>query len=241
MPVDFATRRSRRLSALNRRLHVVQATRLQTNRRLDADQLPTTSVSARSSKILVVNGDSVLASQVMVQLKQLGSSVIPLFVPSLKAAQLMLRRSSFDLIIGSAMLPDGPLTGLEQDLQKVKNPPPVIVVDTIEEAAEVPLDQEYRFAKLRHIKRSLYQHDIEISQSLLTHDRYIDSVLHEVSTDLRDKLNNPLQEIVAMVYVARNAPSETALVHSALQAIERAAQEMNGAVHSVIGDYTIRL
>lgn len=47
-----------------------------------------------------------------------------------------------------------------------------------------------------------------------------------LSADLRDSLNNPLQEIVAMISVAKTQASESKLDDEALSVITRAAQDM---------------
>ena len=60
----------------------------------------------------------------------------------------------------------------------------------------------------------------------------IESIEEKVSrlgADVRDALNNPLQEIVALVYVARHAPGSQN-TEKALNAIESAAKGMAGVV-----------
>ncbi len=47
-----------------------------------------------------------------------------------------------------------------------------------------------------------------------------------LSADLRDSLNNPLQEIVAMVSVAKHKAEQSKLDDEALSVITRAAQDM---------------
>lgn len=58
--------------------------------------------------------------------------------------------------------------------------------------------------------------------------------VESVSADLRNDLNNPLQEIVTMVFIARSAsPQSDATTTQALDAIDRAAKNMANIVRSI--------
>lgn len=58
--------------------------------------------------------------------------------------------------------------------------------------------------------------------------------VESLSADLRNDLNNPLQEIVAMVFVARSASTDNdATTKKALDAIDRAAKNMATIVRSI--------
>ena len=59
----------------------------------------------------------------------------------------------------------------------------------------------------------------------IIHKRRVDESVKNLGADIRNDLNNPLQEIVAMVFVAKaSGQSETA--DKALEAISNAAQNM---------------
>ena len=63
----------------------------------------------------------------------------------------------------------------------------------------------------------------------IIHKRKVDESIKNLGADIRNDLNNPLQEIVAMVFVAK-ATEESATTNNALEAIDKAAQNLASVV-----------
>jgi signal transduction histidine kinase len=65
--------------------------------------------------------------------------------------------------------------------------------------------------------------------------RRLDRALSELGADIRNDLNNPLQEIVAMAFVAQAAGELSPVAEQALDAIENAAMNLSQVVNALEG------
>jgi len=57
--------------------------------------------------------------------------------------------------------------------------------------------------------------------------------ISSLGADIRNDLNNPLQEIVAMAFVATSSDGLSPIAEEALSAIQRAATNMSSVVNSL--------
>lgn len=169
---------------------------------------------ARKRSVLVINSSRKVASAIKEELE----SSIPhskiYFAPTFTSAASLLRRRPIDLIVSSSVLPDGSVDSLDDVLLELSEVPSVIV-----------------------IRESFGEGGHTIGEKLLGTLRLLDEeaasqeLLSELGADLRNDLNNPLQEIVAMVFVAKAGNS--GMMDSALGAIQNAADNMARVVSDI--------
>jgi signal transduction histidine kinase len=135
----------------------------------------------------------------------------------------MLKRRSIDIILSSTILPDGPLAKLHEVLELMTPPPELVVLSELGTTrSEMDSHPGYRFVELRRFN--------QLSQSqgdAPTEDIRI------LGADIRNDLNNPLQEIVAMAFVAQASQGLSPAADQALAAIERAAGNMASVVEGI--------
>jgi uncharacterized protein YaaW (UPF0174 family) len=84
----------------------------------------------------------------------------------------------------------------------------------------------YEYSRLHRIDKSA---QIQNQTLPIIHKRNVSEHIRSLGADLRNDLNNPLQEIVAMVFVAK-ASGESSATSTALEAIDKAAQNLAGVV-----------
>lgn len=140
-----------------------------------------------------------------------------LYAPSLAIAEWLINSRKIHLIIADAILPDGSISRLNRSLSKLSDLPDLIVVGEKNfKGKQALLDKTYSLEKVSDMRQE--------SKT---------SKVAELGADLRNDLNNPLQQIVAMAFVARNAQGASDLTTEALAAIESAAQSMAGVVWGI--------
>lgn len=163
--------------------------------------------------VLVLNSNRDMANEIASQLASDVDDCTIVYAPTLETAKILLKKRKIDLIVSSPMLPDGHITRLQPVLETISSPPDVVVfADREKRGLELFESSRYQFISVRQV----------ISRD--DSDSYSDT-----SREIRDALNNPLQEIVALVYVAHST-SCTKTTSQALDAIEQAAQKMAGIV-----------
>ena len=86
----------------------------------------------------------------------------------------------------------------------------------------------YEFAAMRRLssRTAARSSVVKSSQESLPPPAPVDSRIRSLGADLRNDLNNPLQEIVAMVFVAQASGAVSESTGQALEAIDRAAKNM---------------
>jgi signal transduction histidine kinase len=139
----------------------------------------------------------------------------------------MLKRRSIDIILSSAILPDGPLSKLHESLQLLSPPPELVILsDLTTTRSDLGSHPGYRFVELRRVP----------SQQPYSQTNGNQQPQHQISSlgaNLRNDLNNPLQEIVAMAFVATSSEGLSPVAEEALSAIQRAATNMATVVNSL--------
>ena len=169
--------------------------------------------------VLVINSSQEMAKAITLQLSLSipGCSII--YAPSVQLASLIIRRRMIDLVVSSPLLPDGPVTNLQAALEELEMPPDLIVVgDSTAQYHDLLKHTRYHYVTQRKVR----------SEDSNT----IDQAVKSLGADIRNDLNNPLQEIVAMVFIARNGKANSN-TKQALDAIDKAAHNMASIVNSL--------
>jgi hypothetical protein len=152
-----------------------------------------------------------------------------MYSPSIEIAKLMLSRRRINLVVSSPILPDGSVEKLRGVLEKLENAPDVVVVGAMSARnAELFTEGGYEFSSMRRIGRPS-----ETSGPVINRRGQppIDRTIKDLGADIRNDLNNPLQEIVAMVFVAQAGHTVSPATEQALKAIDQAAKNMAKVVN----------
>ena len=185
--------------------------------------------SKRPSTALVINASIEMARELTYQLSQAIPDCAILFAPTLSLALWILKRRDIDLIISSAMVPDGSLHDLDIYLEQLSDRPELLIVGDIESSREqITSHPGYRFAELRRVKAELQNLKTEPQQS-----QKLSPDVTALGADIRNDLNNPLQEIVAMAFVAHSSEGLSSTAEMALAAIQKAALGMSAVVNKL--------
>ena len=190
---------------------------------------PSARISKDSSTVLVINASQGLAQEITVELSRTLPGATILFAPTLHLALWILKRRSIDIILSSSVLPDGPLGKLHEFLELMTPPPELVVIsDLTTTRSEMGSHPGYRFVELRRV--SMRQQPVpQIPPSPAAPL----SRISELGADIRNDLNNPLQEIVAMAFVAHSSHGLSPSAEQALSAIQRAASNMATVVNKI--------
>jgi len=192
-----------------------------TTRVLSNDESP----SQSGATVLVINASQDMAQEITFELSKTLPGCSILFAPTLSLALWMLKRRSIDIILSSSILPDGPLSKLHESLEALSPPPElVILTDLSTTRSDLGSHPGYRFVELRRVPSS--KRYAPPTGPAPTH-------ISALGADIRNDLNNPLQEIVAMAFVATASEGLSPVAEEALSAIQRAAGNMASVVNSL--------
>lgn len=174
--------------------------------------------------VLVINASQDLAQEITVELSATLPGSTILFAPTLSLALWILKRRSIDLVLSSSRLPDAPIEKLHEFLELLSPPPELVILsDLTHTRSHMGYHPGYRFVELRRLRTTT----VEAEQPPMK------EVFSELGADIRNDLNNPLQEIVAMAFVAHASDGLSPMAEEALSAIQRAAQNMSTVVNSL--------
>lgn len=192
---------------------------------------PSARASKDSSTVLVINASQGLAQEITVELSRTLPGATILFAPTLHLALWILKRRSIDIILSSSVLPDGPLGKLHEFLELMSPPPELVIIsDLTTTRSEMGSHPGYRFVELRRV--SIRQQQPPPTQIPPSPAAPL-SRISELGADIRNDLNNPLQEIVAMAFVAHSSQGLSPSAEQALSAIQRAATNMATVVNKI--------
>lgn len=184
-------------------------------------------VSQTGATVLVINASQDIAQEITLELSRTLPGCSILFAPTLQLALWMLKRRSIDIILSSATLPDGPLSKLHETLERLPTSPELVILsDLTTTRSELGSYPGYRFVELRRVPT-------QKTRISATTDTPQTKQLSSLGADLRNDLNNPLQEIVAMAFVATSSAGLSPIAEEALSAIQRAATNMATVVNSL--------
>ncbi len=184
------------------------------------------SVIQTGATVLVVNASQQTAQEITLELSRTLPGCSILFAPTLQLALWILKRRSIDIILSSAVLPDGPLSRLHETLETMSPPPELVILsDLTTTRADLGAHPGYRFVELRRVQsRAPYA---------AAENRSNETQITTLGANIRNDLNNPLQEIVAMAFVATSSEGLSPIAEEALSAIQRAASNMSNLVNSL--------
>ena len=207
-----------------------------TQKPVESAPLPLLPPSARTSKdtstVLVINASQGLAQEITVELSRTLPGATILFAPTLHLALWILKRRSIDIILSSSVLPDGPLGKLHEFLELMSPPPELVIIsDLTTTRSEMGSHPGYRFVELRRV--SIRQQQQQLPPNIPPSPAAPLSRISELGADIRNDLNNPLQEIVAMAFVAHSSQGLSPSAEQALSAIQRAATNMATVVNKI--------
>ncbi len=172
--------------------------------------------------VLVINASLEMARELTVELTNTIPGCNILFAPTLSTALWILKRRCIDIILSSSILPDGPLTRLHEFLEQMTPPPELVILSELGTTrSHMGSHPGYRFVELRRLS-VLSKTEVEIEETTEN--------ISALGADLRNDLNNPLQEIVAMAFVAQASQGLSPVAEQALSAIEKAAGNMASVV-----------
>lgn len=193
----------------------------------NVSELPNTEVCSA----LVVNSSYTMAKEITLALTLRMPACAIMYAPTLQLARWILQRRKVDLVVSSGILPDGNVSALVPTFEKMETPPDLVVVGNLSEKSAERLENSgYLFNTVRHLG--------DIKQTKLggkpnAEPQVLQSKIKELGADLRNDLNNPLQAIVAMVFVAQSANQVNPSTIQALEAIDRAAKGMAAVVNKL--------
>lgn len=203
------------------------------------------SLSETEFRVLVINASQEMAKEITLQLtiNMPGCSIM--YAPTIELARWILSRRKIDLVVSSPLLPDGSIIRLKSVLEKSGAPPQVVIVGNLNEAAAEAFEHSgYEIATVKRLSGAFGGSNnqrfspptfLSRSKSSAASVTSLEASekLRTLGADLRNDLNNPLQAIVAMVFVAKAGGSSSAAAQEALDAIENAAKNMSTVVRGL--------
>lgn len=183
--------------------------------------------------VLVINASQETAEELTSELTRTLPGCSILFAPTLHLALWILKRRTIDLILSSAVLPDGNISKLHEALEVMSPPPELVVIsDLTSYRGDLGSHPGYRFVELRRVP-SGEASKVVSGVGEVGGTKVNGGDVSALGADLRNDLNNPLQEIVAMAFVATTSDGLSAVAEEALNAIQRAASNMSSVVNSL--------
>lgn len=183
--------------------------------------------------VLVINSCQEMAKEINLELMRTFIGAAITYAPTFKLAKMMLLRKNFDLVVSSSRMPDGGVQSLQETLNSKTSPPQLVVIGDARSTKSAPLVSGYLFSSIRKISQpEISRHIRPLASDNQTQQSVQDSI-QNLGADLRNDLNNPLQEIVAMAYVAKSQADSSEVSREALDAITRAATNLSSVVKGI--------
>ena len=183
-------------------------------------------------KVLVINSCQKMAKEITLELMQSFVGAAITYAPTFTLAKLILNKRNFDVIVSSSRMPDGRVQTLQETLNSKENPPALVVIGDAKSAKGEMLGVSgYLFSSLRKIDQAAIRQNIRVETA--SNLQKAPDPIQNLGADLRNDLNNPLQEIVAMVYVARSQAASADVTQEALEAITRATKNLSSVVKGI--------
>lgn len=181
---------------------------------------------------LVINASQEMAKEITLQLALDMPECSIMYAPTIELARWIIKRRKIELVVSSPVLPDGGIEKLIDTLSNLSDAPDLVVVGALSAySAEKMNDKGYAFATMRQMgKRRLSLVPKKESTTPAPVPPKPDTI-KTLGADIRNDLNNPLQEIVAMVFVAQASGEVANQTTQALSAIDKAAKNMSKYVN----------
>ena len=180
--------------------------------------------------VLLLNSSQEMAKEMTLQLTLTMPGCSIMYAPSIDIAKWILGRRKIDLLVSCPLLPDGNINRLQTTLDRLPAPPDLVVVGELSSTAQSKLKgSRYEVAEFRRLGRRNTAAALSVQEpaSAPKNSAALQQNISTVGANLRNDLNNPLQEIVAMVFVAQaTGPELNEGTKQALLAIDHAAKNM---------------
>lgn len=182
-----------------------------------------------------------MAREMTRQLTQHIPHCVITYAPTIAVASWLVSKHRIDLVVSSPLLPDGGIERLQRALAKRPSPPDLVVVGNMTvQNAERWAGTMYECTAFRRYHGSSIAPRPASPPSIArpsvresSAGKVDQKVIKNLGADIRNDLNNPLQEIVAMVFVAQAGARANPATAQALQAIEQTAKNMASIVNSL--------
>jgi signal transduction histidine kinase len=215
---------------------------------------PSDPISDDEYRVLVINGSGEMAKEISLQLTLGIPGCSIMYAPSIQLARLILARRVVNLIVSSTVLPDGGLVKLKAmleslpsqsasrsaDIVLVGEAPPELLSDFGASSSGVSVVQQASSTNhpakdaLTTLQGHVLVRRSQPKRETVENAKKSTMNLRALSADIRNDLNNPLQEIVAMAFIARSTQHiDGTTAHKALEAIDIAAKNMASIVRSL--------
>lgn len=196
--------------------------------------MPHSEATENDFTVLVINSSRDMAKEITFQL----SSDIPgcsiMYAPTIELAKWILTRREINLVVSSDILPDGNVAKLTQVFLKRQSPPDLVIVGgSTLNGNDIINDSHYQFKKYRCISDVPTVKAKQGGSGVSQRSSVLTSALANLGDDIRNDLNNPLQAIVAMAFVAQSSRADPGVIEQALDSIERAAKNMSQIVNGL--------
>lgn len=185
-------------------------------------------------RVLVINASQDMAKEITLELTLALPGCSIMFAPTLALAKSILARREINLVVSSQILPDGNIAVLKEALSRKQKRPDLVVIGgmtwPLAKALEIA---GYRLSASKDLTTPINR--MAQIPAATNHEQQIapGSDIKELGADLRNDLNNPLQEIVAMVFVAKQTQGSSGVTGEALEAIDRAAKNLASVVKGI--------
>lgn len=181
-------------------------------------------------RVLVVNSSEEMAKEITLQLTASLPGCSITFAPSMSLALWIVNRRPLDLIVSSAVLPDGSVSSLSDALSELESAPDLMVVGSIQvQTAEALGASGYQFSGLKKFG----ERKLDRQKNLPLNPKALKRRIKDLGADIRNDLNNPLQELVAMVFIAQSAGEASDGTVLALDAINNVAKNISTYVNKL--------
>ncbi|MGA1191380.1 MAG: hypothetical protein ACO3XO_03760 [Bdellovibrionota bacterium] len=187
----------------------------------------------KPQQVLVINESAEMAGAITRQLLYTLPNASIMYSPTLELASWILKSREINLVISSEILPDGGPQKIQSILRTLKHPPDMLIVGRSVGTSITHLSNAgYHLVQRKQLAPTPLA-EAPVRSDLPRKTPPIEQRVSTLGADLRNDLNNPLQEIVTMAFVARQSDNQRELSDSALEAIERAARQLAGTVEGL--------
>lgn len=179
-------------------------------------------------RVLVINSSQDMAKEITLQLTLAIPGCSIMYAPSIELAKWIIIKRDIDLVVSSPIMPDGNIIKLKPVLETMESPPDLVVVGNLAiDSAEELGSSLYEYSFYKRLGEAGRKQS-NVNTGINVKDR-----IKTLGADLRNDLNNPLQEIVAMVFVAQSGDKSYDTTEQALAAIDQAAKNLAKVVSSL--------
>ncbi len=206
----------------------------------------TVSLAEDQCTALVVNSSFAMAKEITlaITLKMPDCSIM--YAPGLEVAKWILKRRKITLVVASATLPDGHISSLIPVCESLSPPPDLVVVGSDHLGGHIGQHKggleghnqtQGLYSPVTYFgegfKPVINQGNKNIERKIERRTITTEDSVKELGADIRNDLNNPLQEIVSMVFVAKAGRELSPNTLQALEAIDRAAKGLASTVSTL--------